>query len=111
VLVMRKQQWRKSGCIEEGEWPHCTKYYTTFASLIIPKVVKYCSIRTTTHVDFYDVPFISLEVIFLLYFIIYDTCMLKTHSSPIPCNKRYFITKTYFFHHISYDLYSIITNL
>ena len=68
-------------------------------------------IFTTTHIGFYDVPIMSLKVVFSSCFIICDTCVTKIPSSPIPCNKRSSTTKTYFFRHKSYDDYSIITNL
>jgi len=59
-----------------------------------------CSIydkHTTTHVGLCDVPLTSLKVLFSLCFIIYDACVMKIRSSPIPCNKRSFVMKTYFF--------------
>ena len=67
-------------------------------------------IFTTTHIGFYDVPIMSLKVVFSSCFIICDTCVTKIPSSPIPCNKRSSVTNM-FFRHKSYDNYSIVTNL
>ena len=47
---------------------------------------------TTTHMDFYDVPFMSLKMVFSLCFTICDICVTKIGSSPIPCNKRCYVT-------------------
>ena len=54
-------------------------------------------IFTATHIGFYDVPIMSLKVVFSSCFIICDTCVTKIPSSPIPCNKRSSVTKTCFF--------------
>jgi len=50
-----------------------------------------------TQVGYCDVLFMSLKVLFSLYFIICDACVTKIASSPIPCNKRSSAMKTSFF--------------
>ena len=52
---------------------------------------------TTTHIDFCDISFMSLKVIFSSSFIICDICVTKINSLPILCHKRSYATKTYFF--------------
>ena len=41
--------------------------------------------------------YLSLKVVFLSSFIICDICVTKISSSPIPCHKRSFAMKTFFF--------------
>ena len=73
--TQRRQKWSKPGWIEMKGMPT----------------------HTTTHVGFCDIPFMSLKVLFSLYFIICDACVTKITSSPIPCNKKSSTTKTSFF--------------
>ena len=47
--------------------------------------------------DFCDVSFMSLKVVFSSSSIIGDIYVMKIDSSPIPCHKKSSATKTYFF--------------